>query len=125
MIVEILKIIIPVLLLGSTKAFFDVHEITKGSGIKHFLEWIVWAAAFVVVDWLFELNMWVLPLQAALSWLWFDALLNSLRGLHIFKVGETWIGDLWLRKLPNHEFSALLLKVMLIAATLFLYLKCR
>ena len=121
MMAELLRILIPVLLLGFSKALFDYHQIGKGLGINHTVEWCIWASFFVLIDWLFELNLWVLPLQACLSWLWFDAVLNRLRGIHIFKVGETWVGDIWLRKLPSHEISTLILKTVLIIITALLY----
>lgn len=123
MIVDILKILIPVLVFGTIKAIWNFHQIGKGLGVRHFWEWIVWAGLFVVTDWLFELSLWVLPLQSALSFFYFEALLNNLRGLHLFKIGETFWLDKLLHKLPNHEVTVLILKIILIILTAWLYIQ--
>ncbi|MES2731736.1 MAG: hypothetical protein V4714_08310 [Bacteroidota bacterium] len=121
MIVEIVKIVIPVLVFGSAKAIWNYHQIGKGLGVQHFWEWIIWALLFIATDWLFELKWAALPLQSSLSFVYFEMLLNSLRGLHLFKVGETFWLDKLLRKLPNHEVSVLTLKIILTIITALLY----
>jgi hypothetical protein len=119
--IELVKILAPVLVLGLVKALFDFHKIRKGLGVNHLIEWLIWAVLFIAIDWLFELSMWALPLQSFLSWLYFDMLLNEMRGRHLFYVGSTaWI-DVQLRRLPFHEVSAFVLKLLLISASVILY----
>lgn len=119
---EALRIIIPVLLTCFIKAQYDYHEIGKGKWIKHGLEWGIWAVAVVVVDWLIGLKWIVLPLQALLCWLVFDAYLNYLRGLHLFKVGETFWLDRFFQRFKNGELIMLLSKIIMIGLTLTLYI---
>lgn len=121
---EFLQMMIPVILLCSVKAVYDYHIISKGLPIPHFVEWLAWACAFLIIDWLFGIRLLrVLPLQAALSWILFDLLLNKLRGLSWNYVGKTAGLDRIFGLFANSEMIMLITKgVVLIATTIFYFL---
>ncbi len=122
MILDLLKILIPVLVFSELKALLDYHEIRKEIGVEHALEWFVLAGLTTVVDLVFQLSLLALPLQGCLIWLYFDIRLNQRRGKSLLYIGKTATIDRLLQKLPNAELSALVLKNVLIVLTTLFYL---
>lgn len=118
---ELIKILVPVLIFATAKARIDYEIIRSGNPINHGIEWVVWAVLTVVTDWLFELNFLVLPLQSTLSALYFDMALNAMRGRKLLYVGFTAWTDRMFQKLPNPPVSALILKIVLIILTAWMY----
>jgi len=112
------------------KAFYDKSQIDKGKGIAHSKEWLIMAIASIPAIYLLgnEIGKWYDYVIAAIDcmvfiWVFFDMLLNKLRGKSLSYAGVITANSSWWDKQLNNIAPKwrLIIKVLLLILVISVY----